>query len=338
MTGFDLAEVKSALTAATALSFYGWKFKRSGDELESAACPQRADHSRRALVVNANTGRWQCFPCATAGDLFDFVAAVERLSVRADFPAVLAKAAEIAGVGPSALSAQERAERRLAWEAKQRQAEEHEAEQRRLRDIAAVPLATAYWESLPSKSSRGFDYLCERRVQDAILCADLIRFDPKHDGSPAIRLFSSTGAVRNVVARRLPELGEPKTPGLYQCPSAGTLVDSVTRIEADRDVVLTEGVMDSITARLAWRDAVVLGAHGAGNLPKVAQVAAPLVARARARMLLVPHRDRRGYETALEACTHAVEAGLSMSKGTLRIVDHGQKDLNDAWQRGWRAA
>lgn len=338
MNAFDLDEVRSALHTRTVLESYAWAFKRSGDELESSACPQRSDHSRRAFVINANTGRWQCFPCATSGDLLDFIAAMERLSVRADFGAVLARAAEIAGVGPSTETDEERKRKREEWQRQRQEQERRDAEARKARDVAAVPTATAYWNELLSKHTRGFEYLCERRVGDVILCRDTVRFDPRHAGSPAVALHASDGSIRNVVARRVPELGEPKTPGLRECPTAGTLVHSVTDIEAGRDVVLAEGVMDSITARVAWQTAVVLGAHGAGNLPKVAQVAAPIVAQKHARMIVVPHGDRRGYETASEACRIAVEAGLSIRKGTLRIVKHGQKDLNDAWQLGWRAA
>ncbi len=337
MSGFDVAEVRSALSTSAVLGFYGWKFKKSGGEFESAACPQRGDHSRRAFVVNAESGRWQCFPCATAGDLFDFIAATERLSMPGDFGQVLAKAAEIAGVGPSTLSDEERRRRRDAWQAQRQATEERDRLEREARDLAAVPTATAYWAGLELKNKRGAAYLFERRVGDVML-TNAVRFDPKHAGSPAVALFTRTGEIRNVVARRVPELGEPKTPGLYQCPSAGTLINSVSQIEADRDVYLTEGVMDSITARVAWPDAIVLGAHGAGNLPKIAKVCAPEVIRVGARMCVVPHRDARGFETAHEAGTIAISAGLSLRKGTLSIVKHGEKDLNDAWRLGWRAA
>lgn len=334
----DVDEVRSALSARVVLEFYGWKAKRCGSELESTACPTRGDHSRRAFVINATTGRWQCFPCGTSGDLFDFIAAVDRLSMPADFRQVLTKAAEIAGVGPSTVSDDERKQRAITWARKRDADDAAELKQRAVRDAAAVPIATEHWGELLTKSTRGFEYLCERRVQDVILRKDVVRFDPKHDGSPSVCLFTSNGKIRNVVSRRLPELGEPKTPGLYACPSAGTLINSVSDITAGVDVVLTEGVMDSITARLAWGDAVVLGAHGAGNLPKVASVAAPAVAKARGRLLVVPHQDAAGYRRALEVCKLANDAGLRVSSGTLAIVKHGQKDLNDAWQRGWRAA
>jgi hypothetical protein len=335
----DLDEVRSALRARAVLEFYGWAVKKSGDELESSACPQRSDHSRRAFVINANSGRWQCFPCGTAGDLFDFIAAAERLSMPSEFGAALTKAAEIAGVGPSLLTPLQRHVRREEWKERQRVAETKERENRRNRDIAAVPLATAYWDALLPEHSRGVEYLRERNVEDMLsLCADAVRFDPKHSGSPALALFSRDAEIRNVVARRVPELGEPKTPGLRDCPTAGTLINAVCQIERDRDVILTEGVIDSMTARCAWPSAIVLGAHGAGNLPKIARIAAPLIASAKTRMIVVPHQDRRGFETAVGACEFAVEAGLQTRKGSLQIVRHGQKDLNDAWRLGWRPA
>ncbi len=338
MSGFDVSEVRSALTTTSVLEAYGWKFKKSGGEFESMACPQRADHSRRAFVINAESGRWQCFPCATAGDLFDFIAVAERMSMPGDFGKVLEKAAEIAGVGPPTTSDEERKRRRDVWQAERQATEERDRTERESRDLAAVPIATAYWAGLERKNTKGFDYLSERRVGDVVLVKDAVRFDLKHGGSPAVALFTRTGKIRNVVSRRLPELGEPKTPGLYQCPSAGTFINAVSQIEPGRDVYLTEGVMDSITARMAWPDAIVLGAHGAGNLAKIATVAAPEVIRVGSRMCVVPHRDARGFDTSLESCRMALEAGLSERRGTLDIIDHGAKDLNDAWRAGWRAA
>lgn len=336
-SAIDADEVRAALRPKAVLDFYGWQVKRSSDEFESSSCPSRSDHSRRAFVINANSGRWQCFPCGTAGDMFDFIAAAEWMSMPGDFGQVLTKAAEIAGVGPSTLTAAERKAKRDEWRSRQIIAEKKERDDRRARDIAAVPIATAYWDTLLSDHARGIEYLRERNVDEVLtLCTDAVRFDPKHGGSPALALFSRDADIRNVVARRIPELGEPKTPGLPACPTAGTLINAVCQIERERDVVLTEGVVDSMTARIAWPHAIVLGAHGAGNLPKIARIAAPLAAKAKTRIVVVPHQDRRGFETAVDACRFAVEAGLQTRKGTLQIVQHGQKDLNDAWRLGWR--
>lgn len=334
----DVDEVRAALSTRTVLEHYGWKAKRSGDEFESNACPARSDHSRRAFLVNAASGRWRCFPCATSGDLFDFIAAVERVSMPADFGAVLAKAAEIAGVGPSTLSIEERARKREEWKQRQREAERRERDERRARDEAAVPTATAHWNAIASEHSRGIAYLRARGVGEVALVPNAVRFDPKHDGAPALALYSFTSQIHNVVVRRFPELGEPKTPGLYRCPTAGTLLMSVAHIAPGKDVVLVEGVFDTITARLAWPDAIVLGAHGADNVPKIARQIAPRIRTAHGRLLVVTHQDKCGFEAGVEACEIAVAAGLGIRRGTIVIVKHDEKDLNDAWQRGWRPA
>lgn len=337
MSVIDTDEVRSALVPRAVLEHYGWKFKKSGDELESTACPARGDHSRRALLVNATTGRWQCFPCSTSGDLFDFIAALEAKNVATEFRAVVEKAAEIAGVGPSHLSADERRQRATEYARRRSQEEADEARLKAARDAAAVPIATNHWNALATKSSAGFDYLCERRIGDAILVSDLVRYDLEHGGSPSVRLFTLDGGETcNVVSRRLPALGEPKTPGLFACPTVGSLAGRVADIDKGKDVVVTEGVIDSVTACLVWPKAIVLGAHGSGNLAKVVAAAATTASRTGSRVAIVPHQDKAGYDAALAACLAAHSAGLEMRLGTLVLVDHGHKDLNEAWQDGWR--
>lgn len=330
----DLAEVRHALTVRAVLDAYQHPTRRSGrDEVESTACPRRADHSRRAFTARLSTGLWQCRPCMVAGDALRLVAEFERLSDRDDFPAVLARAAEIAGVGPSVLSPEQRRERSAIW---RREATQRAASERRERadlERRAVPRATGYWEQLPDRDPRGEAYLRIRGVV-AILERGVVRFDPRHDGSPAIALYTSTGQIRNVVRRRPPELGEPKTPGLPSCPTAGTLVGHLGELAAD--VVVTEGMIDTLTAELAWPGARVLGAHGAGNLASIVRAVAPLVAKRRGRLLIAPHNDAAGAAACAMAGEVAVEAGLSIRDGQLQIVRYRNKDLNDAWRAGWR--
>lgn len=334
----DADDVREALTVERVLTHYGWQVRRSGRDLESRACPLRSDHSRRALVVTPSNGLWKCHACDVGGDMFDFVASCERLQIDTDFATVLARAAEIAGVVPSSISDEERARRREEHRARRAAQEAHDAEERRLRAAAAVPTATSYWADLLPRDERGVRYLCERGIGDALAFSDAIRFDGRCAGSPAIPLFTRDGQIRNVVRRRLPELGEPKTPGLSGCPTAGTFVNSVRDAVhmPDRDVVIAEGVFDSLTAAIAWRSAIVLGAHGAANVPTIARLIAPVIAKTNRRLLIVPHRDKRGYFAALEACEHAHRAGLSVRSGSLCIVKHDRKDLNDAWRDGWR--
>jgi len=335
----DIDEVRQRLTAELVLDHYQFATKRDGhDERSSTACPRCSDHSRRAFVINLQTGQWQCFPCGYGGDPLRLVAEFERLSDRTDFRAVLAKAAEIAGVTASDLPDEERQRRRAARKAERAQLEAAERQRRAELAAQAVPHATSYWGELARHDVRGEAYLVERGVA-AAMRFDLIRFDRQHGGSPAIALHTRDGKIRNVVRRRLPELGEPKTPGLARCPTPGTLVNTVNEIEIVRgDVVVTEGVFDSITAALAWRKAVVLGAHGAGNLPSIVRAAAPLVAKVKTRLLIVPHGDRTGCEQAREACRAAQAVGLSVIDGTLGIIKTGAKDLNEAWLQGWRPA
>ncbi len=324
----DIEEIRRALQTRDVLAFYQWPTKRSGRDLESRACPQRPDHSRRALVITPANGRWYCHACGFGGDLFTFIGQVENI----DFPETLARAAEIAGVVESSMSDEERAAKHAQWRHEREEQERRDAEEIRLRNQQAVPRATAYWESLERTNARGAEYLGERHLSTL----DSVRFDPRHGGAPALALYSSRGEIRNVVARRVPELGEPKTPGLYACPSAGTLIDAVTDIRPGRDVIVTEGVIDTITARIAWPDAVILRAHGWANLPLIATVAAPVIANARTKLTLVPHQDQRGFQGALEAAEIAIGAGLSARRGSLTIVKHGAKDLNEAWSAGWR--
>lgn len=330
----DIEEVKHALTVSRVVEWYQLPTKRGGaHELESSSCPRRPDHPRRAFTINTATGRWRCFPCAISGDLLRLVAEFERLSDRTDFPAVLARAAEIAGVTPSDLPEEERRRRRDAWR-KERQAIELAEQEARLQaERAAVPKATRYWQGLLTEHERGLEYLAERGLYDA---ADLVRYDRYYVGSPAIPLYTSGGQIRNVVRRCLPELGEPKTPGLKDCPTAGTLLGAVGDISSRRPAVATEGVADTITAALAWRGATVLGAHAACNLVDLVKVVATRCVAMATPLYLVPHNDRAGKEAAVEAGRLAVKAGLSPSAGSLVIVKHGEKDLNDAWRRGWR--
>lgn len=330
----DLAEVRHALTVRAVLDAYAHPTRRSGrDEVESTACPRRADHSRRAFVVTLSTGIWRCCPCGIGGDPLRLVAEFERLSDRDDFPAVLARAAEIAGVGPCTLDPAARAARAAQYRREREHREAEERASRAARDRAAVPRATDYWSSLATRNPRGEAYLRERGVLD-VLDFNTVRFDPRHDGSPAIALHTRDGQIRNVVRRRMPELGEPKTPGLPKCPTAGTLVGSLIQISGT--VVVTEGMVDTLTAQLAWPDATVLGAHGAGNLTAIVRAVAPLVSRGGGRLLIAPHNDPAGRAACSVAGRAAIEAGLSAAGGSLTLVCHHEKDLNDAWRAGWR--
>jgi hypothetical protein len=73
--------------------------KRQGAGL-SVLCPAHGERTASCSVTRGpdRTLRVRCFGCDLAGDVFDLVAAVERLDRRRDFGAVLRRAAELAGV------------------------------------------------------------------------------------------------------------------------------------------------------------------------------------------------------------------------------------------------
>lgn len=113
---------------------------------------------------------------------------------------------------------------------------------------------------------------------------------------------------------------------------------ALEEIEAEHDVIVTEGIADTVTALVAWPQAVVLGANGTGPLPALIDEIAKRVARARTRMFLVPHADerRQGEIAVVAGIERAISAGLRLGYD-VNIIDLGHdKDLNDAWCTGWR--
>lgn len=326
----DLEEVRAALLADVpgVLAALGWSLRREGSQLVSKACPARADHSRAVWKISPITGLWRCMSCGTSGDLFDVIAELERLDTGRDFATVLARAAALVGVTPEDRSAGGRAARAAELARRRAEAEARERAAAAARAAAAIPTATAHWESCARQHPAGERYLAERGLAAV---ARLVRFDRRLSGSPAIPLYTSRGEIRNVVRRRLPHLGEPKATGLYACPTAGTLLGRIGDIQPGGFAVALEGAADTLTAAIAWPGAVPLGAHGCDNLPAVVEVAARRCAAVGARMAIVPHNDEPGRRVAAMAIERARRAGIEPE-----MVEHGAKDLNDAWRAGWR--
>ncbi len=113
------------------------------------------------------------------------------------------------------------------------------------------------------------------------------------------------------------------------------MVDAIDSITHDRNVVLVEGVMDALTARLAWPTATILGANGAGNLAKIVKAAITRIRVARTSLVLVPHDDEPGIRAMTAAGQIALAAGLQIDL-TLLVPSLPEPDLNAAWCTGWR--
>lgn len=343
----DRDVVLAALRPEDVIATYNIQGRRQGDELRTGVCPSCGPRTRKdAVSINLVSGRWLCLPHGCAGALLELIAGVNQLDVRRDFPRVLEMAAGIAGVTPDADPAE--AKRVL----ERRAAEERAMEEARARrQESAMCVAGQVWRDLRRLHAEGHRYLAIERGLDAddLIARDLVRFGDA--GDVYVALWSSTGTIRNLVRRRL--RGDPKVLGWPACPTSGTLVGCVGGIGRGATVVITEGVIDTLTACLAWPDALVLGAHGAAELPTIAKVIAPRVAQLGGELLICAHNDppRKdgqpgvGQERGDEAMAIAIEAGLVMSRPggepvtRVHAVGFGpHKDLNDAYRTGWRPA
>jgi len=82
-------------------------------------CPLR-DHedSKPSFSINFETGLWNCFGCGHKGDYLDLVAEMENLDIVDDFPEILGRAADIAGVSRDETAQSKRGDKRRyekAW-------------------------------------------------------------------------------------------------------------------------------------------------------------------------------------------------------------------------------
>jgi hypothetical protein len=329
-------DVRAALPVERVFERYGLRAVRRGAQYRLRSCPRCGDRSsREAVSVDARTGRWlhhgreRAAGGRCSGDVLDLVAACEGLDCRRDFPRVVGVAAELAGVAD--LTEAERASLAAIAADRARAALAAEIEER----AAGRDVATAAWERLARRDARGEAYL-ESRGLDA---GELVRRDAVRFGAEGACVAIADADGRPIsIATRLYDPGDrPKVLALRGCSTRGTMVDAARDVVQGRDVVIVEGVVDALTARLAWPDAVVLGASGAANVPRAA---ASIVARARlagCRVHLVPHDDEPGCRAMTAAGRAAIAAGFELERDLL-VVDLPCKDLNDAWRAGWRPA
>lgn len=344
-------EVLEQISVRDLLSAYGFHHRRGGgkNELQSKECPQRSDHSDFVFRFNEQNKRWQCFTCASRGDVFTFIAEMEGLSCRDDFPAVLAKAAEIAGVVPSITPPEERARRLADLRAARAERERSQQAEAEADDARAITTASTYWNTLPLRHPAGERYLARRGLQ----IHPLIRFDISahpdrdswsSDGAPSLAIHDLRNrGISGVVRRRLPDVVASddrgvKAPTLTGCHGNGTMAYPLSSITDDRDVVVVEGIADTMTALFAWPEAIQFGANGIGPLPTIIQLAARAVRAHHGRLILIPQADQRrqGEQAVIPGAKAALAAGLRLG-ADLVIVDLGRaKDLNDAWCAGWR--
>jgi DNA primase len=79
----SFAAVKAAVAMRTVLPAYGVKELRgSGRQQYRGRCPIHGGEGREAFHVNLDKNVFHCFACGAGGNVLDFVAAMERCSVR----------------------------------------------------------------------------------------------------------------------------------------------------------------------------------------------------------------------------------------------------------------
>lgn len=332
MTRIDTAEVRDAISVESVLDRYGLQARRRGSQYRLTLCPRcGAKSNREAIAIDARTGRW-CHhgherPAGgmCSGDILDLIAACEGLDCTKDFRRVAERAADIAGL--TTVSDVERDLRQAQLRERARQQIIAELE----RATAARSTAGDIWQRHQVRCERGETYLRQRSLDPVTLVArGVVRFSPQ---GPVVAIRDADGHPISTATRRYDNT--PKVMALKDHSTRGTMIDALQDITHSKPVVLVEGVVDALTARLAWPEAVILGANGAGNMPKIAEQAIVRIKLAQARLLIVPHDDEPGIRAATHAGRIAIAAGIEL-EDQLVIVGLPQKDLNDAWSQGWR--
>lgn len=308
-------------------------------------CPNcKAESSSNAIVINFLKQTWGHFGQGKReggecyGDALSLIGACEGLDPerREDFAKIVEIAATIANVPARELTPEEREQRRVARERRnaEREAELLRDEERRLRD-AGIKAHFDWSTKIRGRRNRaGMTYLRQRGLDASYLVeGDYVRFDGY--GNPSVQLWGFDGELVNVVRRRRDE-GEPKCCGLEGCPTTGSLSGRLQEITAGTNTIITEGVIDTLTAITKWPGRLVLGAHGAGQLSSLVAAAAPRVKETGGKLVLIPDSDDIGKRQMIRAGERALEAGLVMDQTLLVIELAPHHDLNEAHCNGWK--
>lgn len=342
----DKGRIAEALRPSRVLATHGIKFTRHGGQLKFGTCPKCGKRSRSDTVsANEANGVWFCHRCQARGDIFAMVAGLSGLDLRAGFVKVLEESAAIAAVNATVDTSATPYQRVREL----RPPPSHDDSER---NTTSNAIAKPLWLSLATESAAGSEYLNQRGLKRDVL-DDAVRFSKP--GWPSVPLYSFDGELVNVITRRFP-WAEPvsrrvrpgmdwphvirhndasKVRGLTGCTTKGTMVGSLRAAES-RDVVIAEGVFDTLTAIQAWPEAAVLGASGASNLPEIARRTAPILCANGRHCRIVMDADDAGERATTEAIAVLRNGGVPSSR--IEVVDIGAAhDLNAAWLAGWRS-
>lgn len=326
------SELRDAVEAIAVIQRYSLRAKLRGSQYRLRECPRcKASSHREAIAIDARNGSWlhhgyeRAAGGECSGDVLDLIAACEGLDCRRDFRRIVEIASEIAGiVGESDSDREARAARARV------RAQAEEAANKAQHSIWRSTAGGA-WNALRRRDLIGEKYLATRGLDaEQLLAIDAVRF--ANDGV-AVAIRDADGYPVNV-ARRLYHPSPPthaKVMTMRDHSTRGTMINAACDIMHGRGVIVVEGVIDALTARLAWPKAVILGANGAGNIPKIIESIAGRLKLAGCHLAFVPHDDEPGVRAVIRGGEIAIAAGVEPW-----IFDCRSKDLNEAWGLGWR--
>lgn len=328
MSGADRDLVVSHLRVGDVLNHLDIRGEWRSHWLRSRSCAETR-HDSFAFGVSRD-GHWHCWSCDKGGDLLALLALGKGLDIRADFPQVLDEGAALAGVDlgkdflPPAKPAPRarppepqlppladriaRAKRRAAW-AWERLFDDGSLPETYLRYRGLDPAAVLARETVKATPLRLGDDLRHKLATGGATedMATLWATMGTRRGTYAIvvpvRCVDGLGFV-DLRCRRVEPLGDqPKVIGMVGNVTVAPAEQGKTRqligcygdpssIDSDL-VVLTEGLMDYLTALQLFPNAQVLGAPDAGSLGILARhAAAALAARDNeSRLLIVEQAD-----------------------------------------------
>lgn len=282
-------------------------------------CPAHGEKNPSCSVTRGPDGtiRVRCFACDLSGDIFSLVAAVRSLDPRRDFPAVLAYAAELAGITPG-----DARPARMGPPTSGRASSMPPSPPPPPDDLGPL------WESLPGLDPDAWDYLRGRGLEEASeWCRGLAEVNgerppapPGHDRSGdaprtcggAIRCaacrwdFARSGyvlavplrdpggrivaiQVRNITAEKG---GERDNRFLAIGPTSAGVFGDPSKVGPAQNVIVAEGMTDSLAAMIVCKNAKVTAPIGiAGVNAGAALEGLPLKDK---RVLLAADPDEAG--------------------------------------------
>jgi hypothetical protein len=310
---YDAEAVRAALSIPEYLAHVGEGALRTAPGGWRGPCPLCGGSDRATKFSVHRAGEVaKCHGCDWGGDVFSLIMEREGLS----FPQAVRRAAELGDMEPDGIDPAPR-EGREARRNSQREGEQagrrEEEQQNR-----------ACWEGLAHRSGPGEAYLHGRGLA-AVRHPDVVRFNEHHAVCVPLRSLDD-GRVLNVAQRRITE-GEPKVL-LCRGPGVGCFGDVRHLAETSGPVVVTEGVMDYLTALVRAECRLPLGARDAGGIVRVVEALAPHL-RDRG-VVLVMHPDEAGRRGVGRAASRAKALGVPETK--IQVLEPVTGDLNDAWE------